>query len=128
MTTYVRREIRRSLQQALQALPVVSVTGMRQAGKTTLLQEDPAFRGREYLSLDDFAVLEAARRNPEVFLGRPGPLTIDEAQRCPELFLAIKVAVDRNRTPGRFLLSGSANLALLKGTTESLLVDRCTSS
>lgn len=101
-------------------MPVVVLTGMRQAGKSTLLCQDPRFKGRRYVSLDDFAQLEAAKSNPEAFLRSSEPLTIDEAQRCPELLLAVKREVDRDRRPGRFLLSGSANFALLKGVCESL--------
>jgi predicted AAA+ superfamily ATPase len=99
---------------------VVVVTGLRQTGKTTFLQRDPGLAGRRYLSLDDFATLEAARRDPEALLAGPEPLTIDEAQRCPELLIALKRAVDRHRTRGRYLVSGSANFALLRGVTESL--------
>ncbi len=108
------------MHRALRALPVVVVTGLRQAGKTTFLRRDPSLSGRRYLSLDDFPTLEAARRDPEAMLAGPEPLTIDEAQRCPELLVAIKRAVDRRRVNGRFLVSGSANFALLSGVTESL--------
>ena len=83
---------------------------MRQTGKSTLLQQDPRLAGREYVSLDDFAQLEAARRDPPAFLDRSGPLSVDEAHRCPELLTEIKRAVDRDRRPGRFLLSGSRTL------------------
>jgi predicted AAA+ superfamily ATPase len=120
MTTYHKREIASLVMRALQNLPLVVVTGLRQTGKTTFLQRDAAFRGRRYLSLDDFATLEAARREPESLLEGAEPLTIDEAQRSPELLKAVKIAVDRRRVPGRFLLSGSANLALLDSVSESL--------
>lgn len=76
--------------------------------------------GRRYLSLDDPAQLAAARSDPQAFVRTDDPLTIDEAQKCPELLVAVKREVDRARRPGRFLLSGSANFALLKGITESL--------
>jgi predicted AAA+ superfamily ATPase len=105
---------------ALVTLPVVVVTGLRQAGKTTFLQRDRVFRGYRYLSLDDYAVLEAARREPEALLEGDGPVILDEAQRSPELLTAVKRSVDRRRVPGRFVLSGSANLALLRGVSESL--------
>jgi predicted AAA+ superfamily ATPase len=118
--TYQPRALASLARAALRALPVVVVTGLRQAGKTTFLQRDPAFKGRRYLSLDDFATLEAARRDPRALLEGDEPLTIDEAQRCPELLLAVKQAVDRRREPGRFVLSGSANLSLLRGVSESL--------
>ena len=120
MTNYKPREISRALQKALDNMPVVVLTGMRQVGKSTLLQEDPGWRKRRYFSLDDFAVLEAARRNPESLLTGEEAVTIDEAQKCPELLTAVKKAVDRKRTPGRFLLSGSANFALLRGVSETL--------
>ena len=72
------------------------------------------------MTLDDFAALEAARLDPESLVHGQEPVTIDEVQRCPELLVAIKRAVDEQRTPGRFVLSGSANLSLLKGVSESL--------
>jgi predicted AAA+ superfamily ATPase len=101
-------------------MPVVVVTGMRQVGKTTLLRHEPGLRERRYLNLDDFATLEAARRNPEALLADDQDLTIDEAQKCPELLTLLKTSVDRRRRPGRFLLSGSANFSLLKSVSESL--------
>jgi predicted AAA+ superfamily ATPase len=117
---YIPRDATAAITAALAALPVVVLTGMRQTGKTTLLREQPELQGRRYLSLDDFVVLEAARREPEALLAGDEPLTIDEVQRCPQLLSAIKLAVDRDRRPGRFLLSGSANLALLGGVAETL--------
>ena len=118
--TYFPREISNLVDEGLSSLPVVVLTGLRQAGKTTFLQSDPVTAGRRYFTLDDFATLEAARREPMSLLSGVDPITIDEAQRCPELLVAVKQAVDRDRRPGRFLLSGSANLALLQGVSESL--------
>src|ERR1700680_197886 len=120
MTAYRPREITPLLREALGPLPVVVVTGLRQAGKTTLLATDPAFAGRRYLTLDDLVILEAAERDPEALIAGDEPVTVDEVQRSPGLLLAVKRAVDRRREPGRFLLSGSANLALLGGVSESL--------
>ncbi len=119
MTNYHPREITPRLLEALENMPVVALTGPRQAGKSTLLQLDPAFKKRRYASFDDFATLDAAQRDPETFL-EGGPLTLDEVQRFPEILLAVKRAVDRHRRPGQFLLSGSANLRLLKSVSESL--------
>lgn len=101
-------------------MPVVVITGMRQTGKSTFLKMDPALKKRRYFNLDEFTHLAAARQDPEEFVSGEGPLTIDEAHKCPELLTAIKVAVDRKRTPGKFLLSGSANFSMLKGISETL--------
>ena len=120
MTFYRPRELSPLLIKALENMPVVVVTGMRQAGKSTMLLNHPGLKDRRYISLDDFAQLEAARKNPESLLGKGEAVTIDEAQRCPELLMAVKRAVDLERIPGRFLLSGSANFSLLKGVSESL--------
>lgn len=117
---YRQRELASLVREALEALPVVVVTGLRQAGKTTFLRQDPLLRGRRYYSLDDFATLEAARQEPESLLRGDRPVTIDEAQKCPELLQVIKSAVDESRVPGRYLLSGSANFALLRDVSESL--------
>src|SRR3990172_5387516 len=120
MTAYRHRALGGLLRDALADMPAVVVTGLRQAGKSTFIQHEPFLAGRRYVSLDDFAQLLAARGDPEAFVRSDEPLTIDEAQRCPELLLAIKREVDRQRRPGRFLLSGSANFALLRGVGETL--------
>lgn len=117
---YQPREMTRSLLAALADMPVVVVTGMRQVGKSTLLLRQPELARRRFRTLDDFAQLEAAKRAPEAFIESDVPLIIDEAQKCPELLPAIKRAVDRERKKGWFLLSGSANFALLKDISESL--------
>jgi len=108
------------VEQALAAFPVVIVTGARQTGKSTLVQMTPLANGRRYLSLDDYDLLERARREPAALLRESERLTIDEVQRATELLRAIKIAVDRDRTPGRFLLTGSANLLKLRRVSESL--------
>ncbi len=120
MTTYKPRELAQPVAQALRQMPAVAVTGMRQTGKTTLLREDSRFKDRRYITFDDFAQLEAAKENPEALLAGKDPLTIDEAQKCPELFPTLKKEIDRDRRPGRFLLSGSANFLLLRNLSESL--------
>lgn len=108
------------LSEALKNMPVVVLSGMRQAGKSTLLLNQPELRNRRYMTFDDFGVLEAARRNPEELIAGKESLTIDEAQKYPELLNVIKREVDKKRTPGRFLLSGSVNFLLLKKVAESL--------
>ncbi len=120
MTKYRKRDIAGTIINALKNMPVVVVTGMRQTGKSTFLQKEPGLGKRRYVTLDDIVQLSAAKEAPEQFIESDEPLTIDEVQKCPELLTAIKKQVDQNRKPGQFLLSGSANFAVLQGITESL--------
>lgn len=109
------------LNEALADTPVVLLNGARQTGKSTLAQSLATQNDRRYFTLDDHATLAAAKGDPDGFIaGLSGPVTLDEVQRVPELFLAIKAAVDRDRTPGRFLLTGSANVLLLPNIADSL--------
>ncbi|HZS46167.1 MAG TPA: ATP-binding protein [Blastocatellia bacterium] len=118
----INRNIQPQILQALSDSPVVLLNGARQTGKSTLVKEliakdHPA----RYLTLDDAAVLTAAQSDPAGFLeGLDGNIVIDEVQRAPELFLAIKADVDRQRRTGRFLLTGSADILLLPRLAESL--------
>lgn len=102
--------------------PVVIVTGARQAGKSTLVRNlADSEQARRYVTLDDTTILAAAQDDATGFLaGLEKPVTLDEVQRAPNLFLPLKAEVDRNRTPGRFLLTGSANVLLLPQLSESL--------
>ena len=100
-------------------MPAVVVTGARQTGKTTLAQGLEA-EGWRYRTLDDPDILDAVRRDPESVLAGPGPMALDEVQRAPDLLHAVKLAIDRDRRPGRFLLTGSANLLLMRRVSESL--------
>ncbi len=119
MTDYLPREIGFRLTRALRHLPAVVLSGLRQSGKSTMLQNEPDLsKNRVYRTLDDFATLRAARANPEALLSEGG--IFDEVQRCPELLVAIKKNIDDRRHPGRFILSGSANLALLGHVSETL--------
>jgi predicted AAA+ superfamily ATPase len=120
MTGYHPRDIAGAVSIALENMPVVVVTGMRQTGKTTFLGSQPELGDRSYVSFDDFAQLESAKSDPDGFIRHEQPITIDEAHKCPEIFTAIKRAVDKERIPGQFLLSGSANFSVLKNITESL--------
>lgn len=120
MTVYHPRDISDAVSAALENMPVVVVTGMRQTGKTTFLCSQLGLGDRIYVSFDDFAQLEAAKSDPDGFVNRSQPLTIDEAHKCPEIFSAIKRAVDKKRIAGQFLLSGSANFIILKNIAESL--------
>ena len=108
-----------SLAQRLQVMPAVIVTGARQTGKSTLAYElTPG--DRRYLSLDDLDVQDLARRDPDALLEGDRHITLDEVQREPDLLNAVKRSIDRRREPGRFLLTGSANLLLMRQVTESL--------
>jgi predicted AAA+ superfamily ATPase len=100
-------------------MPVVVVTGARQTGKSTLVRDLLPGR-RSYLTLDDLDVRAQAERAPADLLARGRHLVLDEVQRVPELLLAVKQAVDTDRYPGRFILTGSANLLLMRSVTESL--------
>jgi predicted AAA+ superfamily ATPase len=113
------RLVSAALSERLRVMPAVVVTGARQTGKSTLA-EQLVPGARRYATLDDLDVLDAAQRDPEVLVGGHGPVTLDEVQRAPELLRAVKRAIDRDRTPGRFLLTGSANLLLMKQVSESL--------
>ena len=116
--TYKPRIVEKELVKALKTFPVVVITGTRQAGKSTLVQH--AMKSRSYLTLDDVDLLEQAQRFPQALIDRAGQVTIDEVQRSPDLLPAVKRAVDKNRVPGQFVLTGSANLLLMKRISESL--------
>ena len=104
---------------ALADTPVVLLSGPRQAGKTTLVRQ-LAGPTRRYLRLDDEATRLAAKEDPVGLIRSIDTAVIDEIQRAPDLLLAIKKAVDEDRRPGRFLLTGSANLMALPTVADSL--------
>lgn len=103
-------------------MPVVVLLGARQTGKTTLVRTHPTLANRPYLTLDDLEVRLQAEADPEALVARAPLLVLDEVQRAKDLLIAIKRAVDRDRPrrPGRFVLTGSANLLMLKRIGESL--------
>jgi predicted AAA+ superfamily ATPase len=107
---------------ALGDRPVVMLHGARQTGKTTLARTlTESHHPARYFTFDDASVLAAAQSDPAGFLaGLGGPVVLDEVQRAPELFVAIKASVDRDRRPGRFLLTGSANVLVVPQLCESL--------
>lgn len=113
------RGLRAGLEEALEDTPVICLLGPRQAGKSTLAQS--LAPDRAYIDLDDDALAETAFSDPAGFVrGLPDRVTLDEVQRVPEILRALKVAVDADRRPGRFILTGSANLLLLPRASESL--------
>ncbi|MBM3338141.1 MAG: AAA family ATPase, partial [Betaproteobacteria bacterium] len=105
--------------EAMADTPVVLLAGPRQAGKTTLVRQMSSQGGR-YLTLDDELTLLAAREDPVGLVRSLDRAVIDEIQRAPQLLLAIKKSVDEDRRPGRFLLTGSANLMSLPAAADSL--------
>jgi predicted AAA+ superfamily ATPase len=109
-----------SLLRAAAVMPVVVVTGARQTGKSTLVREFGPPGERLYLTLDDLDVLGQARADPDDLASRARRITLDEVQREPDVLLAVKRAVDRRREPGRFILTGSANLLLMRRVSETL--------
>ena len=113
------RHLGNLLRTALGVMPAVVVTGARQAGKSTLAQHLAPDR-RQFRSLDDLDVLDLARHDPAALVGGSVPVALDEVQRAPDLLLAVKREIDQQRTPGRFLLTGSANLLLMRRVSESL--------
>lgn len=116
------RNVTDELVAALADSPVVLLNGARQTGKSTLVKQlASGTHDARYVTLDDATVLAGAQADPDGFLGSlPERVIIDEVQRAPDLFRAIKAQVDRRREPGRFLLTGSADIFLLPRLSESL--------
>lgn len=114
-----RRYVETRIREALDDNPVVLIIGPRRCGKTTTARAltDPR---RAYLTLDDQTTLDVARSDPVGFVRGLDRVVIDEAQRVPEIFLAIKRSVDEDPRPGRFLLTGSANAMTLPRVADSL--------
>jgi predicted AAA+ superfamily ATPase len=115
---YKSRWIGPSVKSAVKTFPVVVLSGARQVGKSTFLQNEfPDFR---YISLDDFSILQQAKSDPLSLWTGEERIILDEAQRVPEIFSAVKLAVDKTRRKIRFIISGASNLLLMKGISESL--------
>jgi len=117
------RFARRAVDTAMADTPILVLQGARQVGKSTLATQVSLDHGGVFVSLDNYNTLRFIREDPVAFIEqRPhGELVvIDEAQRAPELVLPLKASVDRDRRPGRFLLTGSADLLRVKGVADSL--------
>ena len=113
------RFVEQRVEEALADTPVVLIVGPRRAGKTTLVRK-MGEAGRSYITLDDQTVLEAAQSDPAGFIRGLDKAIIDEIQRAPDLLLAIKKSVDEDYRPGRFLLTGSADVLTLPRVADSL--------
>ena len=115
------RHLAPRLREALGDTPAVLIHGPRQSGKTTLARAVGESRGYRYVSFDDDAILSAARSDPVGFVsGLPAKSILDEVQRVPEIFTSLKAAIDHRRTPGRFILTGSANVLFVPHLADSL--------
>ena len=117
---FIRRHLEAPILTALQDTPAVLVNGPRQCGKTTLVRTLAQQKGMDYLSLDDPNLLQTVKADPVGFTQRIDRAVIDEVQRAPDLLLALKASIDNDRRPGRFLLTGSANLMALPHIADSL--------
>ena len=120
ITSLYPRLIEPHIAEALLDTPVVLLAGPRQAGKTTLVRQIAQQQGLRYLTMDDELALLSAREDPVGMIRSLDRAVIDEVQRAPQLLLAIKKSVDEDRRPGRFLLTGSANLMSLPTVADSL--------
>lgn len=116
-----QRNIKPTLKKALLRSPVVLLNGARQVGKSTLALEFLKEGNFNYITFDDEMMYLAAKNDPTSFIeSLEKPVIIDEVQRVPEIFLPIKIDVDNNRIPGRYLLTGSANPLLIPRLGDSL--------
>ena len=120
-TLFYPRFVRDRLLEALADTPVVLLHGPRQCGKSTLARKIGDASGYVYITFDDDVLRAAAKADPVGFVADlHDRVILDEVQRVPELFTSIKATVDRDRTPGRFILTGSANVLLLPNLADSL--------
>jgi predicted AAA+ superfamily ATPase len=119
-SNYIHRWITPQLQMALQDTSILVLTGARQVGKSTLLLNEAPFRDFRYLSMDDFGVLQQANDRPEELWAGTDRIILDEVQKSPQLLVAVKRSVDRSAGQMKFVLSGSANLLLMRQVGESL--------
>ena len=117
---YRERWLTPLLQAAIKDHPIIVLTGARQVGKSTLLANAVPFRNWRFHTLDDFSIQEQAHSNPESLWAGTNQVVLDEVQKAPELLLAVKKTVDQHPGKYQFVLSGSANLLLMKQVSESL--------
>lgn len=114
----LNRHIRSDIDTYLQHFPALLITGARQVGKSTLAL---SLGIENYLTLDDISTYQSAKTDPKGFIKTlETPVVIDEVQRAPEIFIAIKEAIDQDRSPGRFILTGSSNLQGFRNLSDSL--------
>ncbi len=118
---YISRGLESVVQQLTKEYPVILITGPRQVGKTTMLKKMMHGTSRSYVSLDDLNERSIAKSDPELFLQlHKPPVLIDEVQYAPELFIYIKMHIDKHHEAGDFWLTGSQIFKLMRGVQESL--------
>jgi len=116
---YKERRLAPQIKSAIRTFPVVVISGARQVGKSTFLQNE--LRDFKYLSLDDFSTIKQAKADPSSLWIDVDRVIVDEAQKAPEVFSAIKLSVDSSKRKSKFVISGSSNLLLMKGISETLV-------
>lgn len=117
--TYIKREIEKNVLDAASSFPAVILTGARQTGKSTLIKQ--LFPNAHYLSFDLLSIRNSAKEDPIGFLNDyDGQIILDEVQEAPEILNYVKFKIDENRTPGRYLITGSQQFSLMEGVQESL--------
>ena len=118
---HFRRHAEKALYELTLSFPVILVTGPRQIGKTTLLQNSEKTGRMPYVSFDDTAEINAVKADAKTFLSlHQSPIVFDEIQYVPELFPYLKMAADKNRKKGMYFLTGSQHFHLMKNVSESL--------
>ncbi len=119
--SYIKRDMEKTILELSEQYPAILITGPRQVGKTTMLQQLMAGTNRTYVSLDDLNMRALAKTDPAMFFQiYKTPILIDEVQYAPELFTYIKIMADKNKQPGEFWLTGSQIFKLMQGISESL--------
>ena len=116
---YKQRWIAEKMRDAVEFSPAIVLSGARQTGKSTLLKNEEPFRDWHYITFDDLDILSIAEKRPNDILNISKNIIIDEAQRSPAFMHAVKSAVDKDKSR-RIVLSGSANMLLMKRVSESL--------
>jgi uncharacterized protein len=115
----IPRDVEQTVRTLLRGFPIVTITGPRQSGKTTLAKL--IFADKPYRSLEDPDIRQAAQDDPRGFLARfPDGAVLDEVQRCPEILSYLQTIVDADGRMGLFILTGSQQFGLLSGITQSL--------
>ena len=119
--SFYPRYIKSLMLESLKDSPTVLIHGPRQCGKTTLAQTVGKPKGYEYISFDDTVALSSAIEDPKGFITNlPKKVILDEVQKAPHIFSALKMRIDKNRVPGRFILTGSANILNMPKLSDSL--------